>query len=38
MAKAKTPKIAISPEIEPYFKEFVAILEEHKDMFHVEHE
>lgn len=30
----KTPKIAISPEIEPYYKEFMVILKENKDMFH----
>ena len=34
----KTPKIALSPEIEPYFNDFIAILEENKDMFHVEHD
>lgn len=30
----KTSKIALSPEIEPYYKEFLTILEENKDMFH----
>jgi len=38
LVEFKTPKIALSPEIEPYFKEFLTILEEKKDMFHVEHE
>ncbi|MEX0652148.1 MAG: HD domain-containing protein [Candidatus Paceibacterota bacterium] len=32
----KTTKIAVSPEIEAYYKELLLILEEHKDMFHVE--
>ena len=34
----KTPKIALSPEIERYYKEFLVILEENRDTFHVEHE
>lgn len=32
----KTPKIAISPEIKPYYNELVTILKNNKDMFHVE--
>ncbi|NQV93282.1 HD domain-containing protein [Candidatus Kaiserbacteria bacterium] len=38
LIKNKTPKIAVSPEIEPYYNELVAILKDNKDMFHVEHE
>ena len=30
----KTPRIAISPEIEPYYNELVAVLKENKHMFH----
>ncbi len=37
MIEKKTPKIALSPEIELYYKEFLSILEENRDMFHVEH-
>jgi len=37
LIKAKTPKIALSPEVEPYYKEFVAILEKNKHMFHEKH-
>lgn len=37
MTSNKTRKIAISKEIEPYFKELLQILEENKDMFHEEH-
>ena len=36
LIKNKTPKIALSPEIEPYFKEFLTILKENRKMFHVE--
>lgn len=38
LIKNKTPKIALSPEIESYYKEFLVILEENREMFHVEHE
>lgn len=38
LMKIKTPKIALSPEIEPYYREFVTILEENKGMFHEKHE
>lgn len=34
LVRCKTPKIAVSSEIEPYFKEFLVILEENRDMFH----
>lgn len=35
LLEAKIPKIAISPEVESYFKEMVAILEDNKHMFHM---
>jgi len=38
LIKNKTPKVALSPEIEQYFNELVTILKDNKDMFHVEHE
>jgi|TARA_Y100000310_G_scaffold342833_1_gene447771 putative hydrolase of HD superfamily len=34
----KDPKVALSPEIKPYFDELVAILESQKDLFHVKSE
>ncbi len=34
MLKNKADKIVLSPEIEMYYKEFLVILEENKDMFH----
>lgn len=37
LVKFNACKIVLSPEIELYFKEFVTIMEENSDMFHVEH-
>lgn len=38
LIEAKTSKIILSPELEPYFEELIAILKENKHMFHVKHE
>ncbi len=37
LLEAKTSKIKVSPEVEPFYQELLSILKEHKDMFHVEH-